>query len=250
MNTKARTQQLSAKMEHGPQCQCVRVSLRCVFVLCNSDGLGTFSSSYLWFLLLFTGAIHSCGEPPQIPHAVILQKYQDLFPEDSEVQYQCEVGYALQGGDNKMSIFCIMGNWSLETDSDLPTCSKWTACYDVSFFCIKVSNHHLLSKEEHTTGLNIMYIYEEYVESSVSLNTFLDHTTVSQSAGAQSWAFSSLRAEWLDRDQEKQLTTNGKWLRFCMSAGNVCRKAEDMKFGKMLYSNYHLFCCPHVEADG
>lgn len=123
MNPKTRTQQLSAKMELGPQSQCVRVSLRCVFVLYNSDGLGIFSSSYSWFLHLFTGGIHSCGEPPQVPHAVvILQKYQDLFPVDSEVEYQCEDGYALQGGDIKMSIFCVMGDWG----SDLPKCSKWT----------------------------------------------------------------------------------------------------------------------------
>lgn len=170
--------------------------------------LGTFSSSYSWFLVLFTGGIHSCGEPPRVPHAVvILPKYQDLFPVDSEVQYHCEDGYALQGGDNKMSVFCVMGSWNWETGP--PTCSKWAVCSDVCLLLHwSIQSSSVIKSGAHDRTYNV-HLWGP-VECSVSLNVFLDHTTDSQSVGAQSWAFSSLRAEWLNRDQDKQLTTTGR----------------------------------------
>ncbi|TKS80139.1 Complement factor H [Collichthys lucidus] len=59
----------------------------------------------------------ACGEPPQIPHAVIIQGYQEVFAVDSEVQYKCKDGYTMGEANNKKSIFCISGNWSLG-----PTC--------------------------------------------------------------------------------------------------------------------------------
>lgn len=61
-----------------------------------------------------------CGEPPQIPHAVIRQGYQDLFAAYTELQYECEEGYSVEGADTKASINCIDGNWK-----DGPVCSKW-----------------------------------------------------------------------------------------------------------------------------
>lgn len=64
----------------------------------------------------------ACGEPPQIPHAVVMNRaHQEVFPEDSEVRYQCKDGYVMDDGpDDQKSIFCIRGNWP-----EAPTCSKW-----------------------------------------------------------------------------------------------------------------------------
>ncbi|XP_041804869.1 complement factor H-like [Chelmon rostratus] len=63
---------------------------------------------------------HMCREPPKIRHAVIIHRgYQELFAPDSEVQYECEDGYTVEGGDTKKSIFCMSGTWS-----DGPACSK------------------------------------------------------------------------------------------------------------------------------
>ncbi|XP_032362876.1 complement factor H-related protein 4-like isoform X2 [Etheostoma spectabile] len=58
-------------------------------------------------------SIETCGEPPKIPHAVIIhQEYQELFAADSEVQYECEDGYTVEGGGTKDNITCIFGNWT------------------------------------------------------------------------------------------------------------------------------------------
>ncbi|KAJ4948351.1 hypothetical protein JOQ06_019886 [Pogonophryne albipinna] len=60
----------------------------------------------------------SCAEPPKIPHAVIINReYQEVFVNDSTVQYQCEDGYAAEGSDTK-TITCISGNWT-----EGPTCN-------------------------------------------------------------------------------------------------------------------------------
>ncbi|XP_068196067.1 complement factor H-related protein 2-like [Antennarius striatus] len=65
----------------------------------------------------------ACGAPPEIPHAVIiLQKYQELFPTNSELHYECEDGYTLEGVNNKTSIKCRDGSWT-----EAPTCT--TFCY-------------------------------------------------------------------------------------------------------------------------
>ncbi|XP_038574405.1 complement factor H-like [Micropterus salmoides] len=56
-------------------------------------------------------SILACGEPPKIPHAVIIhQRYQEMFAVDSEVQYECEDGYTVEGAEK--SIFCIAGTWT------------------------------------------------------------------------------------------------------------------------------------------
>ncbi|GAA6222543.1 complement factor H-like [Lates japonicus] len=65
---------------------------------------------------------HTCGEPPKIPHAVIIhQRYREVFAVDSEVQYVCEDGYTMEGGHTKKSIFCMSGTWN-----EGPTCSLGT----------------------------------------------------------------------------------------------------------------------------
>ncbi|KAE8291188.1 Complement factor H-related protein 5 [Larimichthys crocea] len=63
----------------------------------------------------------ACGEPPQIPHAVIIQGYQEVFAVDSEVQYKCKDGYTMGEAKNKKSIICISGNWT-----EGPTCRPST----------------------------------------------------------------------------------------------------------------------------
>nr|XP_046264023.1 complement factor H-like isoform X1 [Scatophagus argus] len=64
-------------------------------------------------------SVSACSEPPKIPHAVIIhQEYQELFAEDSTVQYECEHGYTAKEEDKK-TIYCIAGNWS-----EGPTCKK------------------------------------------------------------------------------------------------------------------------------
>ncbi|XP_035861227.1 complement factor H-related protein 1-like isoform X1 [Sander lucioperca] len=65
-------------------------------------------------------SIEACGEPPKIPHAVIIhQEYRELFAADSEVQYECEDGYTVEGGGTKEYITCMSGNWT-----EGPTCIK------------------------------------------------------------------------------------------------------------------------------
>ncbi|XP_055359600.1 complement factor H-like [Betta splendens] len=62
----------------------------------------------------------SCSEPPQLPHAVIInQTQQEVFAADSEVMYQCEDGYTTEQGESRKSVFCISGNWTKG-----PTCIK------------------------------------------------------------------------------------------------------------------------------
>uniref|UniRef100_UPI0037E88495 complement factor H-related protein 2-like n=1 Tax=Semicossyphus pulcher TaxID=241346 RepID=UPI0037E88495 len=60
---------------------------------------------------------HACGEPPKIPHAVIIgRRYQEVFARDSKVQYECEDGFTANG---IKSIFCLSGDWT-----EGPTCNK------------------------------------------------------------------------------------------------------------------------------
>ncbi|XP_049453930.1 complement factor H-related protein 1-like isoform X2 [Epinephelus fuscoguttatus] len=63
-------------------------------------------------------SIYACDEPPKIPHAVIVHlEYQEVFAADSEVQYECEDEYTVEGADTKTNIICIAGNWT-----EGPTC--------------------------------------------------------------------------------------------------------------------------------
>uniref|UniRef100_A0A3Q3KNM3 Sushi domain-containing protein n=1 Tax=Mastacembelus armatus TaxID=205130 RepID=A0A3Q3KNM3_9TELE len=64
---------------------------------------------------------NACSAPSKIPHAVIInQEYKEVFDEESEVQYECEDGYTVEGGSTK-SIRCTAGNWTVG-----PSCSKLT----------------------------------------------------------------------------------------------------------------------------
>ncbi|KAK1903378.1 Complement factor H-related protein 4 [Dissostichus eleginoides] len=73
---------------------------------------GTWSS-----VLICERSTESCGDPPKIPHAVIIGKgYLEVFAVNSELQYECEDGYAAEGADTK-TIICISGNWT-----EGPTC--------------------------------------------------------------------------------------------------------------------------------
>uniref|UniRef100_A0A3Q3L031 Complement factor H-like n=1 Tax=Mastacembelus armatus TaxID=205130 RepID=A0A3Q3L031_9TELE len=65
--------------------------------------------------------VRVCSAPSEIPHAVIInQEYKEVFDEDSEVQYECEDGYTVEGGSTK-SIWCTAGNWTVG-----PSCNKTT----------------------------------------------------------------------------------------------------------------------------
>ncbi|GLD61857.1 complement factor H-like protein, partial [Lates japonicus] len=67
--------------------------------------------------------IDSCSEPPKVAHAIIIhQRYQEVFAADSEVQYECEDGYMMQGADTTNPIFCIGGTWT-----EGPTCRSSTS---------------------------------------------------------------------------------------------------------------------------
>ncbi|XP_044223432.1 complement factor H-like [Thunnus albacares] len=67
-------------------------------------------------------SLQACGAPPKIPHTVIInQEYQDVFAADSEVKYECENGYTVEGTDTKKKIICIAGNWTTG-----PPCSSGT----------------------------------------------------------------------------------------------------------------------------
>ncbi|XP_067460798.1 complement factor H-related protein 1-like [Thunnus thynnus] len=64
-------------------------------------------------------SLQACGAPPKIPHTVIInQEYQDVFAADSEVKYECEDGYTVEGADTTKTIICIAGNWTTG-----PSCS-------------------------------------------------------------------------------------------------------------------------------
>ncbi|KAM4605544.1 complement factor H-related protein 5-like isoform 5-T5 [Polymixia lowei] len=54
----------------------------------------------------------ACDEPPNMPHAVIIQRHQTLFGVDSKVLYKCEDGYVVEGRDEETFINCISGNWT------------------------------------------------------------------------------------------------------------------------------------------
>ncbi|XP_061746300.1 complement factor H-like isoform X1 [Nerophis ophidion] len=60
----------------------------------------------------------ACDRPPRIPHAVIVNQNpkQEVFASDTELLYECEDGYNVQGQDIKKAIFCIWGNWTAAPD--------------------------------------------------------------------------------------------------------------------------------------
>uniref|UniRef100_A0A3Q1F9K6 Complement factor H-related protein 1-like n=1 Tax=Acanthochromis polyacanthus TaxID=80966 RepID=A0A3Q1F9K6_9TELE len=69
-------------------------------------------------------SVDACGEPPQIPHAVIIYRgHQEVFAAGSKVQYQCEGGYDTEGANTQKFIICSSGNWS-----EGPVCKSLDAC--------------------------------------------------------------------------------------------------------------------------
>ncbi|XP_042353683.1 complement factor H-like isoform X2 [Plectropomus leopardus] len=57
--------------------------------------------------------VDACSEPPKIPHAVIIhQEYEEVFPDGTTLQYECEKGYTVEGVDTKSTIICIFGSWT------------------------------------------------------------------------------------------------------------------------------------------
>ncbi|CAJ1071966.1 complement factor H-like isoform X1 [Xyrichtys novacula] len=97
----------------------IRVSCDKGYKLINRDATavcvnGTWSS-----MPVCRKSDHSCSEPPQVPHAVIVgQKYHEVFAVDSMVQYECENGYTMED-DSTKTVFCMSGNWS-----ERPVCSS------------------------------------------------------------------------------------------------------------------------------
>ncbi|XP_059200425.1 complement factor H-like [Centropristis striata] len=62
-------------------------------------------------------SITACSEPPEIPHAVIInQEHQEFFAAGTKVQYECEDGYTVERDETK-TITCIAGHWT-----NGPTC--------------------------------------------------------------------------------------------------------------------------------
>ncbi|XP_034038441.1 complement factor H-related protein 1-like [Thalassophryne amazonica] len=62
----------------------------------------------------------ACDSPPKIPHAVIIhQGPQEILVADSELKYECEDGFDVEGEDATKSIYCLSGNWTTG-----PQCSK------------------------------------------------------------------------------------------------------------------------------
>lgn len=76
-----------------------------------------------YFHDFFPGSEMSCNEPPNIPHAVVLHKYQDIYAAGSEVHYECEDGYSIEGANSRKSVICIAGSWT-----PAPSCSKFKNC--------------------------------------------------------------------------------------------------------------------------
>ncbi|XP_078029310.1 complement factor H-related protein 1-like [Epinephelus lanceolatus] len=86
-------------------------------VTAKCDG-GTWTS-----LPVCEKSIYACDEPPKIPHAVIIhQEYQEVYPADTKLQYECKDGYTVEGADTTKSITCISGNWN-----EGPTCRPSTS---------------------------------------------------------------------------------------------------------------------------
>ncbi|KAK7944830.1 hypothetical protein WMY93_000558 [Mugilogobius chulae] len=54
-----------------------------------------------------------CGPPPQIPNAIIKQVYQDMFPENTQVEYVCETGFELTNNDVMPPVYMDSGSFFL-----------------------------------------------------------------------------------------------------------------------------------------
>uniref|UniRef100_A0A665TN83 Sushi domain-containing protein n=1 Tax=Echeneis naucrates TaxID=173247 RepID=A0A665TN83_ECHNA len=104
---------------------------------------GTWSS-----LPICEKSITSCSGPPQIPHAVVNQKYQEVFAADSEVVYQCKTGYATEEGHTSTSIYCVAGSWSW---SETSSCSNGNANSVVLYQC---DNGYFMEDGQNTKSIS------------------------------------------------------------------------------------------------
>uniref|UniRef100_A0A672HGW1 Sushi domain-containing protein n=1 Tax=Salarias fasciatus TaxID=181472 RepID=A0A672HGW1_SALFA len=61
-----------------------------------------------------------CGEPPEVPHAVVVSgEYRAAFAAGSRVQYECEAGFTTEDGSARQTVVCEAGSWT-----KTPTCSE------------------------------------------------------------------------------------------------------------------------------
>eukprot|EP00066_Takifugu_rubripes_P025664 XP_011614930.1 PREDICTED: complement factor H-related protein 2 [Takifugu rubripes] len=66
-----------------------------------------------------TKHLGACDEPPRILNAVVINRgHQEVFTEDSQVQYQCKEGYVMEGGSADKKSICSGGKWA-----DVPKCT-------------------------------------------------------------------------------------------------------------------------------
>ncbi|XP_026169159.1 sushi, von Willebrand factor type A, EGF and pentraxin domain-containing protein 1-like [Mastacembelus armatus] len=133
------------------------------------------------FLLACEKSDNACSAPSEIPHAVIInQEYKEVFDQDSEVQYECEDGYTVEGGSTK-SIWCTAGNWSVG-----PSCSKLTTKQKKQML-VKVvlqvgGTLHLLAVRLNLKVEYLYYIIFIYKKCNVFSN--LDHRPGTGHSGA------------------------------------------------------------------
>uniref|UniRef100_A0A3Q2FMZ8 Sushi domain-containing protein n=1 Tax=Cyprinodon variegatus TaxID=28743 RepID=A0A3Q2FMZ8_CYPVA len=66
-----------------------------------------------WSLPVCEKNSYACGEPDQIPHAVIInQAPKEVYAHNSELQYECENGYNTGQPMNRGTITCNRGTWT------------------------------------------------------------------------------------------------------------------------------------------
>ncbi|XP_028329268.1 complement factor H-like [Gouania willdenowi] len=64
--------------------------------------------------------VRACGEPPQVPHAVVIyQHYREEFADGTMLLYECEEGYTTEKYGTKASVTCQKGTWTAG-----PTCRR------------------------------------------------------------------------------------------------------------------------------
>ncbi|XP_053739031.1 complement factor H-like [Synchiropus splendidus] len=55
----------------------------------------------------------ACDDPPRMPNAVVVgQRYQAIYEQDTQLQYECEDGYTFEGAAPNKAIICRSGAWS------------------------------------------------------------------------------------------------------------------------------------------
>ncbi|XP_067331885.1 complement factor H-like isoform X2 [Channa argus] len=175
---------------------------------CNN---GTWSS-----LPICERDIHSCGEPPKVPHAVIInQEYQELFAVDSEVQYKCEDGYTTEGGNTTKSIFCISGAWT-----EGPICRDIHSCGEPP-------------KVPHAVIINQEYQELFAVDSEVQYKCEDGYTT---EGGNTTKSIFCLSGAWTEGPICRSSTSSGSETEFepQKTTINICGKRPNVQNGEVV----------------